>query len=385
VAYRHESRKSLLAGDLGYQPYAPGGYHDREGLAPPVVGAGPRQRKMYMPKTTWTWSFLIVAVVQAAIVLALESYVFARFQQAIIKGLPSKPQTKPVPTDLSLFIFGFIYQLVLVYDSLRLKNTIQVIGLCIYNLGMLVYASIQVDQINKAIAELEQSNYILPNSPIWADIRAYLVAVPCVISLGTIILAFIAWKINDEFAWTIYKHISADLRMKRRFLTFQIYIALLKFDFFFFVGFTVQFLVVVTDVSDTEFALTCAAIPITILILVMAAFWTRRENMVGMIIIIILYLGGLAYFIFKLARMYQPHFAPTYLPARKTMTVFAVITVILIVLTIINTIMCINNFNKGLKPHVMRRKITSEEEKMVHMNELPDLKHGTAPTRMTID
>jgi hypothetical protein len=67
----------------------------------------------------------------------------------------------------------------------------------------------------------------------------------------------------------------------------QIYIALLKFDFFFFLGFTVQFVVIVTNKTTLEFALTLAAIPVTILILLMAAFWTRRENTWGMILVIV--------------------------------------------------------------------------------------------------
>jgi hypothetical protein len=198
-------------------------------------------------------------------------------------------------------------------------------------------------------------------------------------------MSFIAWKLYDEFAWTIYKHISADLRMKRRFLTFQIYIALLKFDFFFFLGFTVQFVVIVTGLADAEFGLTIAAIPVTIIILLMAAFWTRRENKFGMIIIIFFYFAGLAYFIFKLARMYQPGHEKNYLPVRKNLTSFAVITIILIILTIINASVCVANFNKGLKPHVMKRKIGGEDEKIENMTELPDLKHGPVPSRMTID
>lgn len=336
---------------------------------------------------------MITTTVQAIIVLAIEAYIFAKFQLSLSPDLPAIPLSKSIPTFLTLFIFGFLYQLILVWDSLRLKNTIQVIGLCIYNVGMLIYGSIQYDQIHKAISGLQgtgeghgMQTYIRPDTPIWADIQPFLIAVPCIIGVFTVAMSVIAWKLYDEFAWTIYKHISADLRMKRRYLTFQIYIALLKFDFFFFLGFTVQFLVIVTGLADAEYGLTIAAIPITVGILLMAAFWTRRENTFGMIATIFLYFCGLAYFIFKLARMYQKGHAQNYLPVRKSLTSFAVITIILIILTIINASVCTANFNKGLKPHIQSRKIGGEEAelKMVGMAE-PDLKHGPVSSRMTID
>ena len=152
----------------------------------------------------------------------LHRYVFAKFQSSLLDGLPTIPLVKTIPTYLILFIFAFVYQLVLVYDSLRLKNTIQVIGLCIYNLGILIYAAVQLDQIKKAIFQLESKNYVLPGSQVWSQVQPFLVAVPCVIAAVTLVMSFIAWKLYDEFAWTIYKHISADLRMKRRFLTFQV-------------------------------------------------------------------------------------------------------------------------------------------------------------------
>jgi len=250
---------------------------------------------------------------------------------------------------------------------------------------MLIYAAIQYDQINKAVEGLGFSGYISPNNDVWKDVQPYLLAVPCIIAFFSVVMSVIAWKLYDEFAWTIYKHISADLRMKRRFLTFQIYIALLKFDFFFFLGFTVQFLVIVTGLADAEKWVTVAAIPVTIVILFMAAFWTRRENKIGMVITIACFFGGLAYFIFKLARMYQPAKEKNYLPVRKNLTSFAVITIILIVLTIINACVCMANFDKGLKPHISKRKIGGEEEKADHMTELPDLKHGPVSSRMTID
>jgi hypothetical protein len=172
---------------------------------------------------------MLMTIVQAMVILALESYIFAMFQESLIHGKKAIPLSKTIPTYLTLFIFGFLYQLVLVWDALRLKNTIQVIGLCFYNVGMLIYASIQYDQINHAIAGLTThtkdgslDRYIPLNDPVWKNIQPYLLAIPIIISFFILAMSVTAWKLYDEFAWTIYKHISADLRMKRRFLTFQV-------------------------------------------------------------------------------------------------------------------------------------------------------------------
>jgi len=191
-----------------------------------------------------------------------------------------------------------------------------------------------------------------------------LIAIPCILAVGTILLGACAWKLNDEFAWTIYKRISADLRMKRRYLQYQIYITLLKFDFFFFLGFTVQFVVIVKG-RGPEFALTIAAIPVTIVILLAAAWFVRKESLIGTIIVIILYIGALAYFIFKLVRMYSPGWEIPYLAARKELTAFAALTLILILVTIIYACMCAHNYNKGLKPFVHKPQSIEEDEKPI--------------------
>ena len=110
----------------------------------------------------------------------------------------------------------------LCYDALRLKNTIQVIGICFFNLAMLVYAAIQMDQIKDANEALVDYHGIkLREKNIWPNIRPFLITIPCVIALSTILMGVVCWKLYDEFAWRIYKHNSADLRMKKRYLTFQ--------------------------------------------------------------------------------------------------------------------------------------------------------------------
>lgn len=336
---------------------------------------------MYLPNSKWTWCFVAVTTIQAAIILAFESYVFARFQIQLEGKGSTQSYSKTIPTFLTLYIFGFVYELVLVYDALRLKNTIQVIGLCVCDLGLLIYGAVQIDQIQDAVRGLRANNEIHEGA--WEEMRPFLIAIPCIIALGCSLMGFLAWKLYDEFAWTIYKHISADLRMKRRYLTYQIYIALLKFDFFFFLGFTVQFVVIVTQ-KEIEFALTVAAMPVTILILVGAAFFTRRENTPGMIATILLYFGGLAYFLFKLVRMYSSAREKAYMPARRSLTFFAVITIILIIMTIVNACVCTHNFNKGLKPHIS--SAAGRQKKKGDGTELEGrFSRGPVPSRMTID
>lgn len=90
----------------------------------------------------------------------------------------------------------------------------------------------------------------------------------------------------------------------------------------------------------------------------------------------------MAYFLFKLVRMYQPETYTDYLPARRSLTFFAVITLVLIVMTIANACMCMHNFHKGLKPHINKAKSSKEAEKTT---ELSSNVAGAIPGRMMID
>ncbi|KAK9777518.1 hypothetical protein SCAR479_05911 [Seiridium cardinale] len=412
LAFRQDSRRSLLAGDPGFSEqqstYAQYPQYSQQPPAQqpqyvesfPQMAAGSRSGRgsaslarstADLFKKKWPRAFFLVGVVQLILCIAFESYTFAKFNSSL-KDMTQAPystdekvqsQLKTIPTFLALFIFGFLYELVLVWDALRVKNTIQVIGVCIANLALMVYTSIQVDQIDEAVTILITQNAV-EDLTVWNDVKGILIAIPCIIGVGTICFSFVAWKLYQEFAWDILKHIGADYRMKKRFLHYQIYIALLKFDFFFFIGFTIQFLVVVGGMAPAEFGLTCAAIPITVAILLCAAWFTRREWKWGMVFIIVLYLGALAYFIFKLSRIYDPVKGTYYLPVKKSMTAFAVITIILIVITIVNCLVCTLNFGAGLKQHLQSAPQRGMDKDQASYS-MGDVKQSQLPSRMTID
>jgi hypothetical protein len=159
------------------------------------------------------------------------SYVFGRFQFSLEYQEESnmddslKSQYRTIPTFLTLFIFGFLYILVLSWDALRLKNTIQIIGLCVANLALFIYTILQIDQINNSITRLLNAGLLKPDEAdqnVWAMCRPFLVAIPVIIGVVTIAMSLIAYQLYQEFAWDILKQIGADYRMKKRFLHYQV-------------------------------------------------------------------------------------------------------------------------------------------------------------------
>ena len=108
-------------------------------------------------------------------------------------------------------------------------------------------------------------------------------------------------------------------------------------------------------------------------------------------IIKVFYFAALAYFVFKLVRMY---FGPKprvddYIPARRSLTTFAVITVLLLLITIVYCLICTFNFKKGLKPHVtgksMHQRSASLEMNKLYSNVETPLGGGPGPSRIMID
>jgi len=158
-------------------------------------------------------------------------------------------------------------------------------------------------------------------------------------------------------------------------------------------GFAVQFLVIVRQNTTTaEIALTIAALPIIIITLMMAAWFVRRESYAGHAGVIALYLAAMAYFIFKLVRMWDSERAVDYRAGRSMLTSFAVFAILMLVLTIGTAGAVMANFGKGLRAHIQKRKVPDENENSGKYNNYapndyagPSHQMGAVPNRMTID
>ncbi|ODQ64970.1 hypothetical protein NADFUDRAFT_14406, partial [Nadsonia fulvescens var. elongata DSM 6958] len=290
----------------------------------------------------------LTVLISSIVVIAFESFVFAKFQSSVTvaQGNEQLPEVRTIPTYLALFLFAAVFQLVMIADSLYAQNTIEIIGQCVFALAMTVYGAIQYSQIKTAIIHLSSKGIYDMES--WPVMRAFLITMPCILAAATIIMLFFAYQLYRELGWAIYKYIGADRRLHSHYLRYQIFITLVKFDFFFFIGFTVQFIVVVLQTKDVEFALTIAVIPVTILFLAFTYWAVRHESKAGMAGVLVGLTCGLAYFIFKLVRIYTPERAYKYVAVRKSLTGFAVITIVLLLCTAVNAAWCIYGFGRGL-------------------------------------
>ncbi|KAJ5794113.1 hypothetical protein N7457_000712 [Penicillium paradoxum] len=278
---------------------------------------------LYIPNTLWTRLFAVTVVTETVLTVAIESWILVSLWNHLEDndkaGGPMRLQS-----FLGLYIFALLYELALSYDALRRKNIIQLVGLCICNLGLLTYGFIQMQEIKVTISSLV-TDKILSNH--LQDLyRVELILVPVILGIGTVCMAFFTWKLRAEFSWSIYKNISADLQMKRRYFTYQVFIALLKFDFFFVFGSQLQILLVVLRTEDADFILNAALIPITIATLILSAQFCKREKPKFLILMMIVMLIIIGCFVFTLFRMYSPTDSTDFSSVRVSLTLFAAVS-----------------------------------------------------------
>ena len=168
----------------------------------------------------------------------------------------------------------------------------------LFNALFLVYAIIQIGEIRQA---LSSTTAVAGEGISSIPINVLTTIIPIVISVAEIAYIALGWKIYHEFGWKVYKFLGADRRIKKMYANYQIYECLIKFDVFFWVGFSVQFIWLVLQKSDWEYYVTCVALPLSVVVLVEGHLAARHENKWMMITFMSGCIGAMVYFIYKVS------------------------------------------------------------------------------------
>lgn len=169
-----------------------------------------------------------------------------------------------------------------------------------FNALFLVYAVIQIFEIRDSLltttGEVSQGISHIP-------IDVLTTIIPIVIAVAQLVYMGLGWKIYHEFGWKVYKFLGADRRIKKMYANYQIFECLVKFDVFFWIGFSVQFIWIVLQSDNWEYYVTCAALPLSIVLLIEGHLAARHENTVMMVTFMTGCLGAFVYFAYKVSTL----------------------------------------------------------------------------------
>ncbi|KAF9459471.1 hypothetical protein BDZ94DRAFT_1381924 [Collybia nuda] len=304
-----------------------------------------------LPESMACRLYVLTVLIETTIDLVIEGELLLRVRAETKDD--DQITSRKMPVYLSIFALAqptSIFQLVMAIDAVYARNTLQFLCLTVFNALFLVYAIIQIKEIRDALSNAKSTSGI---STIPIDVLTTII--PIVISVAEIAYIGLGWKIYHEFGWKVYKFLGADRRIKKMYANYQIYECLVKFDVFFWVGFSVQFIWLVLQSNDWEYYVTCAALPLSIVLLVEGHLAARHENKWMMATFMSGCIGAMVYFIYKLIKVLLFMNTEQFRLVWKSLTVFSIIAIVLLFITFIFSVIVMRNFGRGLKEALARK------------------------------
>jgi hypothetical protein len=325
---------------------------------PPVVGPVevdvPSLWRRILPESIACRFYVATVLIETTIDLAIEGELFLRVRQTVVPeqhGAVSEVASSKMPVYLSIFALAHVFQFVMAMGAVYARNTLQFLCLTVFNALFLLYAIIQIKEIRDATMNTSVGG----TSGI--PINVLTTVIPIVISVAEIAYIGLGWQIYNEFGWKVYKFLGADRQIKKMYAHYQIYECLVKFDVFFWVGFSVQFIWLVLQDTDWEYYVTYAALPLSVVLLVEGHLAARHENKWMMATFMTGCVGAMIYFIYKLIKVLTLSNTDQYKLVWKSLTVFSVIAIALLVATFVSSIIVLRNFGRGLKEALTRKEM----------------------------
>lgn len=296
-------------------------------------------------------AFIATISIQAIAVLAIISVVFHLVAEHVDL---SASNYKTIPCYLALFVLAEVFELLMAFDALRLRNVIQLVGILFFHAALVLFAAIQIHETKSALVQRSDCDYTVDyvrcggHGTLYRKVEHLLFAVPGIIAAAWVVLILFVRALYYEFGWAIFRVVGANPAMKTMYQFYQVLICLLKFDFFAFTGVTIQLLILVLSKNSAEFGLTIAAIPVVLVLLIGCGIAVQREIKSLMVLSLFLMLASETYFVYKLVRFYDPDSAFQYVTTRATLTLFTIVSMLLLLTTFGFGLKCFADFGKGL-------------------------------------
>lgn len=356
------SRQSLSTAETGDLKSRPKDFASTPTSAyPPItpVPALPREKwwKAVMPDSLYCKIYLLVVLIETTIDLAIEGDILARVNAAKEAAEGATTISRKMPVYLTIFSLAHVWQFVLAVDAVYARNTLQFIALALFNAAFLAYAIIQTSEVSNALAGVDQSG--LSRIPV----HILLTVLPIVIGISELVYIGLGYKIYKEFGWKVYKFLGADRQIKRMFAHYQIFQCFVKFDLFFWISFCIQFVWLVLIKSDWEYYLTIIALPLSIVLVIEGYLAARYENKWMMISFLGGCSGGFIYFMYKFIKVQVQSDEPAFQDVYQSLTIFSLISIILLIITITYAIIVWKNFGRGLKMQISRANLGAGQGK----------------------
>lgn len=354
---------------------------------PPLKSKAEKQAELAKRWTTnllpHSWPirlFLATVVVETIVDLAVQGDMYSRISSIPTSDPDLQQAVRRVILYLALFAFAHIFQFLLAIEAVWQQNTLQFLFLTIFNLLFFIYSLVEADEIRRLGANLDSGI---------TSISINTLTIISHVILGVAEIAYVAlgWQIWKEFGWKVYKFLGADRQIKRIFFHYQIFLSLLRFDFYFCVGFSAQLVYfILQGKNDVEYFLTIAAVPLGILLLIAGHFAARKENKYLMFAFMLGCVCAAVYFAYKLFRIYDGGSDSVYHPVAKSLTLFAAVSLFFLIVTFIWGCIVMHNFNRGLKEQMDKGHAMGHHRRATSLT--LDNKHfpmSTNPNRMSIE
>ncbi|CAB4403810.1 unnamed protein product [Rhizophagus irregularis] len=295
---------------------------------------------------------------------ALESLVVVYHHAFVVKFILT-PQGKGISdSDLiyhGIFFLSLIYQVAFCVYSLITRNSIQLMALVVFNILSLAYAGVQIYQHIILEEEGTIGAEFKPDDKFKTpeDARDFFVKrmrpieyiIASLVLTFSIYLSFLSYKLTKEFGWENYKTYTADLKVRKAYVSLTILQTLVKLDIFFLITYAIQLVPSKLIGYSRSIFETVLVFVIGFLLSSLAWYSVDKEMKYILLIVINLCCISLAYIVYRLIGINSPVPDDTIDPyqfTRRLLTFTLSVTFVLVCATIYYGIICFRNMTRGI-------------------------------------